>query len=253
MQITDRNKEDIAMDTLNENKDSGSKASSQPDEILKQMEDMESTLPKSLRTRKACFRYLMDGDILKQLAGAVAGRFLGRDAGAVTERLKFGFRMIRGKKAIKFDAVCVAGSTLVGVVMAASDAAAEKYYSSYWELLFRHREEVAVELGIPEISVCIPVIFTENSGIADPDRWVWMFQMFPHDVLSGRVTGEANPRGLNALIIDFGKLRELVKEPRQEIFLEHFSASLLTVISKYPDDSPEASGTSADTDGDVSA
>ncbi len=241
------------MDNLNENNDSGKRASSQPDDILKQLEDMERNLPKSLKTRKACFRYIMNGEILKKLSSTVASRFLGKDAGAVTERLTFGFRMIRGKTVIKFDAVCVAGSTLIGVVMDASDASAEQYYPCYWALLCNHREEIARDLGIPEISVCIPVIFTQNSGIADPDRWAWMFQMFPHDCSSGKIIGEAHPRGLNALIIDFGKFRKLVKEPRQEIFLEHFCASLLTVLSKFPDNSPEASENGADTKQEVSA
>ena len=74
---------------------------------------MERNLPKSLKTRKACFRYLMNGEILKKLSSTVASRFLGKDAGAVTERLTFGFRMIRGKTVIKFDAACVAGNDKV--------------------------------------------------------------------------------------------------------------------------------------------
>ncbi|WP_406039564.1 hypothetical protein [Succinimonas sp.] len=245
------------MDNLNEIKDSGktpgSAAISQQEDILKQLEDMERNLPKSIKTRKACFRYLMNGEILKQFSSMVANRFLRKDAGAATERLTFGFRMIRGKAVIKFDAVCVVGSTLVGVVMDDSDASAEEYYSCYWALLCNHREEIARELGIPEISVCIPVIFTQNSGMEDPERWAWMFQMFPHEGLSGRIIGEANPRGLNALIIDFVKFRKLVKKQRKEIFLERFIARLLTILSKFPDNSPDAAENIADKEEEVSA
>jgi hypothetical protein len=245
------------MDNLNENKDSGNTpenaAFSQQEDILKQLEDMERNLPKSIKTRKACFRYLMNGEILKQFSSTVANRFLRKDAGTATERLTFGFRMIRGKTVIKFDAACVVGSTLVGVVMDASDASAEEYYSCYWALLCNHREEIARELGIPEISVCIPVIFTQNSGMEDPEQWACMFQMFPHEGLSGKIIGEANPRGLNALIIDFGKFRKLVKEQRKEIFWERFTAGLLTILSKFPDNSPKAAETGTDTEQEVSA
>lgn len=179
---------------------------------------------KIFRTRDSFFKYIMDGEVLEKFAKEVVGKFFGTEINSVSEKLDNEFKVSCDKRDFKLDNVFRADDFYCDVEM--ENCFILERFFIYWGILVtsRRKGESTKDLTTPN---CLQVIIARN-GIKSKDRWAECWQTFPRDYDTGEVLGKATTQGINVLVLDLQRFKELVPKPNPTSFTENFLMYLLT-------------------------
>ena len=178
------------------------------------------------KTYDSFFKFIMDGEVLEKFAKEVIGKFFGREINSVSEKLNNEFKISFNERDYWLDNVCRADDLLCDIEMENSRCFVLERFFLYWGVLATKRKkgESTKDLTTP---TCLQVVLSRNS-IKSKDRWAECWQTFPRNFDTGEVVGKANPNGINVLVIDLERFKELVPKPNPASLLENFLMYLLT-------------------------